>query len=337
MPPPPDRTQRIDATCELPDAPWNPARRGLPGPLGVDESRAQRNSVIVQRLVTSALALRCLLALSQRPQGVRTAELAAFLGAPYSSAERALELLIADDLVERTDRRSRLVDSPSAAEAVRFGLSYLPAVDAIEALARANPAAEFCGADSDGVLLVVRRFAVPADEAGLVRTVEVLRAFHPDRRIELAGKAELRDRLLDDLSPRRRAQAMRVLAGGVDRTFPDRTRHGDLAATGLGRLHPTLPAPSQRRLRELARRHRLRRILAFGSATRADFRPDSDLDLLVEPLAGYAPGLRARVEMIADAEDLFGRDVDLLTAPVGRPSLAARIAREAVVLYDAAR
>jgi predicted nucleotidyltransferase len=41
--------------------------------------------------------------------------------------------------------------------------------------------------------------------------------------------------------------------------------------------------------------------------------------------------------MIADAEDLFGRDVDLLTAPGGRPALAARIAREAVVLYDAAR
>ncbi|MDR3632677.1 MAG: hypothetical protein P4L84_02510 [Isosphaeraceae bacterium] len=269
MPPPPDRTQRIDATYELPDAPWNPARRGLQGLLGVDESRGQRDRVVVQRLVTSALALRCLLALSQRPQGVRTSELAVILGAPYSSAERALELLIADDLVERTDRRSRLVDASSAAEAVRFGLSYLPAVDAIEALARANPAAEFCGADSDGVLLVVRRFAVPADEAGLVRAFEVLRAFHPDRQIELVGKAELRDRLLDDLSPRRRAQAMRVLAGRVDRTFPDRTRHGDLAATGLGRLHPTLPAPSQRRLRDLARRHRLRRILAFGSATRA--------------------------------------------------------------------
>ena len=293
--------------------------------------------MIVPRLVPSTLALRCLLALSQRPQGLRTAALAAILGAPYSSAERALELLIADDLVERTDRRSGLVDSPSAAEAVGFSLSYLPAVDAIEALARANPAAEFCGADSDGVLLVVRRFAIPADEARLVRSVDKFRAFHPDRRIELVGKTELRDRLLDDLSPRLRAEAMWVLAGGVDRTFPDRTRHGDLAATGLGRLHPTLPAPSQRRLRELARRHRLRRILAFGSATRADFRPDSDLDLLVEPLAGHAPGLRARVEMIADAEDLFGRDVDLLTAPVGRPALAARIAREAVVLYDAAR
>jgi predicted nucleotidyltransferase len=293
--------------------------------------------VIVQRLVTSALALRCLLALSQRLQGARTAELSAILGAPYSSAERALDLLIADGLVERTDHRSRLVDSPCAAEAVRFGLSCLPPDDAIEALARANPAVEFCGVDTDSVLLVVRRFAEPADEAGLVRAIDALRAFHPDCRIEVVEKAELRDQLLDDLSPRRRAQAMRVLAGGVDRTFPDRTRHGDLDAIGLGRLHPTLPAPSQRRLRDLARRHRLRRILAFGSATRADFRPDSDLGLLVEPLAGHAPGLRGRVELIADAEDLFGRDVDLLTAPVGRPSLAARIAREAVVLYDAAR
>ncbi|MDR3632721.1 MAG: hypothetical protein P4L84_02735, partial [Isosphaeraceae bacterium] len=95
MPPPPDRTPRIAATYVLPVAPWSPARRGLQGLLDVDESRGQRDSVVMQRLVTSALALRCLLALSQRPQGVRTSELAVILGAPYSSAERALELLIA--------------------------------------------------------------------------------------------------------------------------------------------------------------------------------------------------------------------------------------------------
>ena len=38
--------------------------------------------MIVVRLVASELALRSLLALSQRPAGVRTAELAAMLDAP---------------------------------------------------------------------------------------------------------------------------------------------------------------------------------------------------------------------------------------------------------------
>ena len=45
------------------------------------------------------------------------------------------------------------------------------------------------------------------------------------------------------------------------------------------------------------------------------------------------PG-RERVGLMADAEQLFGRDVDLVTAPVGRTSLADRIGRDGVVLYD---
>jgi predicted nucleotidyltransferase len=289
------------------------------------------------RLVASELALRCLLAASQRPPGVLTAELAAILDAPFSSAERTLEMLAEDGLVARADRRTRLVDSARAGEAVRFALSFLRPDDAMGALARANPAVEFCGSDREGVILVIRRFAEPADEARLDRAIGQVRTFHPDRRIELVNKADLREQLLDDLDPRHRAQAMRVLSGEVDRTFPERTRHGNLDAPGLGRLHPMLSTPSQRRLRDLARRHRLQRILAFGSATRDDFRPDSDLDLLVEPVRGHAPGLRERIALIVETEDLFGRDVDLLTAPVSRPSLAARIAREAVVLYDAAR
>ncbi len=246
-------------------------------------------------------------------------------------------MLAEDGLVQRANRRTRLVDSPRADEAVRFALSYLQPDEALETLARANPAVEFCGSDSEGVLLVVWRFAEPADEACLDRAIEQVRTFHPDCLIELVSKVDLREQLLDDLSPRRRAQAMRVLSGGVDRTFPDRTRHGDVDAPGLGRLHPTLPAPSQRRLHELARRHRLGRILAFGSATRADFRPDSDVDLLVEPVPGHARGLRERVDLIVEAERLFGRDVDIIAAPVRRASLAARIAREAVVLHDATR
>jgi len=220
------------------------------------------------------------------------------LDTPFTSAERALEMLAEDGLVERADHCTRLVDSARAGEAVRFALSFLRPDDALGALARANPAVEFCGSDREGVLLVIRRFAEPADEARLDRAIEQVRTFHPDRRIELAHKGHLREQLLDDLSPRRRAQAMRVLSGEVDRTFPDRTRHGNPDAPGLGRLHPTLSAPSQRRLRELARRHRLQRILAFGSATRADFRPDSDVDLLVEPVRGHAPGLRERIDLI---------------------------------------
>ena len=130
---------------------------------------------------------------------------------------------------------------------------------------------------------------------------------------------------------------MHVLAGTIDRTFPDRTRHGDVGARSLGRLHERFVAPSVRRLRALARQSGLRRILVFGSATRTDFRPDSDVDLLDEPLPGHRPGLSERVGLMADAERLFGRDVDVLTAPVRRAALAQQISRDGVVVYDATR
>jgi hypothetical protein len=52
---------------------------------------------------------------------------------------------------------------------------------------------------------------------------------------------------------------------------------------------------------------------------------------------GHHLGLDERVSLMADVERLFGRDVDLLTAPVRRASLAQRISRDGVVLYDTAR
>jgi predicted nucleotidyltransferase len=209
-------------------------------------------------------------------------------------------------------------------------------VEALAVLARANRAVEFAGTDDQGTVLVIRRFAEPADEALLDEGLAALGALHGEFCVELLDKSALRARLLDDRTPRDRALHMRVLEGSVDRSFPDRTRHGDETAPLLLRLHDGVAVPSDRRLRALARRHGLRRVVAFGSATRADFRPDSDLDLLVEPVPGHRLGLRQRAALAADAETLFERDVDLLAAGEVRPALAERIAREGVVLHGPA-
>ena len=40
------------------------------------------------------------------------------------------------------------------------------------------------------------------------------------------------------------------------------------------------------------RRHYIRRLALFGSVLRDDFRPDSDVDVLVEFEPGHVPGLR---------------------------------------------
>ena len=46
-----------------------------------------------------------------------------------------------------------------------------------------------------------------------------------------------------------------------------------------------------RQLTEFSRKSHIRRLAVFGSALREDFRPDSDLDLLVEFEPGRTPGL----------------------------------------------
>jgi predicted nucleotidyltransferase len=287
----------------------------------------------VSRLVASEHGLRALIALSQRPDGLRPADVAAILEVPFSSAERALRLLDDDSLVEWRDRRVALRSDTRAGAAVRFALAMVEPTEALATTARANPAAEFAGNDDQGAVLVIRRFAEPADEALIRGALEELGALHPGFPVELLDKSALRDRLLDDRSPRDRALRMRVLAGSVDRSFPDRSRHGDENAPPLRRLHDGVAAPSDRRMHALARRHGLRRVVAFGSATRADFRPDSDLDLLVEPAPGRPFGLRQRAALNADAEALFARDVDLVATGEIRPGLAARIAREGVILH----
>lgn len=291
----------------------------------------------MSRLIASDNALRTLPLLSQHAGGMRTSEVADALEISYTGAEKALDILVADGLAGCSERRYALVDSPRAQEAVRFALAFLPMDVTLASLARGNEAVEFASTDDQGALVVFRRFSEPAAEGLMREAVAILRHLAPDTRVEFVRKEDLREQLLSDIAPRRRAAGMRILAGTVDRTFPDRTRQWDLETRPLGRLNEAIAAPSVRRLRALAREYGLRRIVAFGSATRADFRPDSDIDLLVEPVPGHHLGLDERVSLMADVDRLFGRDVDLLTAPVRRASLAQRISRDGVVLYDAAR
>lgn len=291
----------------------------------------------MSRLIASDNALRALLLLSQRPRGMRTTEVAAALEISYTGAEKALDILVADGLVQSSQHRFALAPSPRAQEAVRFAIAFLPTNLAIASLARGNEAVEFAGTDDQGATIVFQRFSEPALEARIRDAIATLRDVTPGSRVEFARKEDLRERLRSDLAPRQRAARMRILAGSVDRTFPDRTRHGDFEAPSLGRLNDAAVVPSARRLRAFAREHRLRRIVVFGSATRADFRPDSDIDLLVEPVPSHHLGLDERVSLVAHAERLFGRDVDVLTAPVRRASLAQRISRDGVVLHDATR
>jgi predicted nucleotidyltransferase len=218
---------------------------------------------------------------------------------------------------------------------VRLAIAFVEPRQLLAVISRSNRSVEFYGHDDEGDVMVTRRFANSDDEAALSRSLALLaevRGIH----IEVMNKAALRDRLAEDDGPRLRALQMTVSAGSVDRSFPDRMRHGDPSARPLGQLHPSLPMPSKRRLQALARRYHLRRITAFGSGTRADFRSDSDLDLVVEPRPGRRPRLSEMARLSSEVEDLFGRDVDLLAGPIAA-DLRARIDRDAVILYQSGR
>jgi hypothetical protein len=83
---------------------------------------------------------------------------------------------------------------------------------------------------------------------------------------------------------------------------------------------------SQEDLAALCRRHHVERLAIFGSALRDDFRPESDIDVLVtfEPEAEI--GFLALSRLRRELEALFNRPVDL----VPQEGLKSRI-RESVL------
>ncbi|HEX8275383.1 MAG TPA: nucleotidyltransferase family protein [Longimicrobiaceae bacterium] len=98
------------------------------------------------------------------------------------------------------------------------------------------------------------------------------------------------------------------------------------------------PIPvDQDRIAEFCRKNHVRRLALFGSVLRDDFRPDSDVDVLVEFEPGHVPGLLRLAGMEHELSEMFGgRRVDLRT-----PADLSRYFRDEVlstarVQYDAA-
>ena len=70
---------------------------------------------------------------------------------------------------------------------------------------------------------------------------------------------------------------------------------------------------------------------------RDDFRPDSDVDVLVEFASDAEHSLFGRMEMVEELEKLFGRDVDLVRKElVVNPYRRRHILANHQVLYAAA-
>lgn len=66
-------------------------------------------------------------------------------------------------------------------------------------------------------------------------------------------------------------------------------------------------------LEVFCRKHHIRKLSLYGSVLRDDFRPDSDVDVLVEFEVGHPVGLIRLAAMERELTSLLGRQVDLHT------------------------
>ena len=78
-------------------------------------------------------------------------------------------------------------------------------------------------------------------------------------------------------------------------------------------------------IEDFCRQNHIRKLSLFGSVLRQDFRPDSDVDVLVEFERGHVPGM-AFFSLQQDLSKILGRKVDLHT-----PNFLSRYFRNEVL------
>lgn len=91
----------------------------------------------------------------------------------------------------------------------------------------------------------------------------------------------------------------------------------------------------QEKIKNFCRRHHIRKLALFGSVLRDDFKPDSDVDVLVEFEPGHVPGL-AFFTMQEELGGILGRKVDFNTQQFLSRYFREQVLKEAEVFYDAA-
>ena len=92
-------------------------------------------------------------------------------------------------------------------------------------------------------------------------------------------------------------------------------------------------ALDRKQIAEFCRRHHIRKLSLYGSVLREDFRPDSDVDVLVE----FEPGRRVGLRIIDTEEELSkmlgGRRVDIVSEKYLNRRLRNRVLASAEVEY----
>jgi len=89
------------------------------------------------------------------------------------------------------------------------------------------------------------------------------------------------------------------------------------------------------RIAEFCRRHRIRNLSLFGSVLRDDFKPGSDVDILVEFEPGTRVGLIRLTGIEFELSEILGHKVDLNTPGFISKYFRDRILAEREIQYVA--
>lgn len=94
-----------------------------------------------------------------------------------------------------------------------------------------------------------------------------------------------------------------------------------------------LPIPT-RQITEFCQYNAIRKLALFGSVLRNDFRPESDVDVLVE----FEPNTKVNYFMVVDMQEQLGqllqREIDLHTPQSLSPHMLPDVIASAQVIYE---
>ncbi len=85
---------------------------------------------------------------------------------------------------------------------------------------------------------------------------------------------------------------------------------------------------------DFSHRHHIRRLALFGSVLRESFRPDSDVDVLVEFESGQSIGLIRLAGIERELSEILGRKADLRSPADLSRYFRDDVVRTAEVLYE---
>lgn len=93
---------------------------------------------------------------------------------------------------------------------------------------------------------------------------------------------------------------------------------------------------SEDKIKDFCQRNRIRKLSLFGSVLREDFRPESDIDVLVEFEPGTNVGLITLAGMEIELGQILGYKVEIHTVKGLNPHFRDEVLDQAEVQYEQA-